>query len=87
MYAQAENTGRNPAAGSVSVPVNVPVDVMVPRSSISAPEEDERNRSVIPVPRVMVPVIVREAVDVGLCQKLAVLRVPSAFTSRWVVIA
>jgi hypothetical protein len=60
---------------------------MVPRNSISAPAVDVRNKSVIPVPSVIEPLSESDEVDSGLCQKLEVLRVPSASTSRWVAIA
>jgi hypothetical protein len=46
-----------------------------------------RNKSVIPVPSVTEPLRESEELDKGLCQKLEVLRVPSAVTARLVAIA
>jgi hypothetical protein len=67
---QAANTGKKPGAGSVSVPLKEPADVIVPRSSISDPDVDVRKISDTPELSVIAPLTGRLVVDPGLCQKL-----------------
>jgi len=79
------NIGENPGAGSVRVPVKVPVEVIVPRSSIPAalPLEELIKRSAKPSLSRTVPLSGRTTVVGGFCQLLVVaFNVPSANTSR-----
>jgi hypothetical protein len=82
VYEQAPNTWNEPGAGSVSVPVNAPAEVIVPRISIAAedPGDAAMNRSAKPVLRVIAPLTGRTSVDGGFCQVLVAGTVPSART-------
>jgi hypothetical protein len=83
------NTGEDPGAGSVSVPVNVLVAVIVPRSSIAdvLPLEALSIRSAKPSLKRTRPLSGRTIPVGGFCQLLVVaLTVPSAATLSWAVI-
>lgn len=84
VYEQVPNTGNEPGAGSVTVPLKDPADVIVPRSSISEkdPAEAAMKRSVKPVPRLTAPLSGRTSVVGGFRQVLVVARVPSESTSN-----
>lgn len=80
--------GEKPGAGSVSVPENVALEVIVPRSSIADPLPvlELKNRSVKPSLKRTEPLNGRTSVVGGFCQVLVpALTLPSAPTSRCVV--
>jgi hypothetical protein len=90
VYAQppALNIGENPGAGSVRVPVNVLLGVIVPRSSIADPPPLDALsiRSADPSLKLTVPLKGKITVAGGFCQLLVVVfRVPPDNTSRWAV--
>jgi hypothetical protein len=82
-------TGEDPGAGSVIVPVNVLVAVIVPRSSIAdaLPLDALRIRSANPSLNRTRPLSGRTIPVGGFCQLLVVVfTVPSARTLSWAVI-
>jgi hypothetical protein len=85
VYWQASlpNTWVNPALGSVIVAVvTVPLDVIVPDvSSIALPALAPNVRRSAPLLRPTVPLNGSTAPEIGFCQLLAVVRVPSVATS------